>query len=62
MRTTAPDHPRYTALAETLLATADPVAAIAHLLGDHEARLDGAFERITHLESKVDALRQGRTA
>lgn len=52
---TGPADPRYDALAGVLLASDNPVKAIAHLLGDHEARLDIAIARITHLEAVLDA-------
>lgn len=51
----APIGPRYDALAAALLASDNPVKAIAHLLGDHEARLDIAIGRIAHLEALLNA-------
>lgn len=53
-------NPRYDRLAAELLAAPDPVTAIAHLLGDHEARLDGAMERIKHLEARLAAVKESR--
>lgn len=51
-------NPRYDRLAAELLAAPDPVTAIAHLLGDHEARLNGAMERIKHLEARLAAVKE----
>jgi hypothetical protein len=52
--------PRYEKLAAALMAAPDPVRAIASLLGDHEARLDGAIDRIIRLEAR-EKQRRGKT-
>lgn len=46
---------RYHHLAETLLASDDPVTAIAHELGDHAGRLEALARRIDHVEAALDA-------
>lgn len=46
---------RYERLAQILLTSDDPVHAIASVVGDHEARLDIAMERIVHLEAVLNA-------
>lgn len=43
---------RYHRLAETLLASDNPTTAIAHLIGDHEARLDALAHAVGHLEAQ----------
>lgn len=42
---------RYDRLARTLLESPEPVSAIAHLLGDHEGRLDALVRRLDHVEA-----------
>lgn len=43
--------PRYERLADALLGADDPSFALAHLLVDHEARLDALGARLRHLEA-----------
>lgn len=47
------DGPRYHHLARVLLESPDPQTAIAHLLGDHEARLDILGAKVEHLECVI---------
>jgi hypothetical protein len=42
---------RYDRLARTLLESPDPVTALAHLIGDHEGRLDALVRRLDHVEA-----------
>ena len=51
---------RYEKLAAELMSAPDPLRAIASLIGDHEARLDAAIERIHHLECANTAAKEGR--
>lgn len=44
---------RYDALGQQLLAAPDPFYAMAHLVGDHEARLDALVSRIARIESLI---------
>ena len=53
---------RYHHLARTLLDAPDPVVAIAHLIGDHEGRLDAVVARVVHLEAEVNRLKARRDA
>jgi hypothetical protein len=45
--------PRYARLAEELIGTKDPMFALAHLVVDHEARIDGLVGRVAHLEARL---------
>lgn len=45
---------RYDKLAETLMAAPKPVKAIAHVVGDHEGRLDALAARLAHLEAALE--------
>lgn len=51
------DGERYDRLAELLLSSAQPVKAIAHLLGDHEGRLDALVRRLDHVEAALASRR-----
>lgn len=44
---------RYEALAKALLASDNPTKAIASLIGDHEARLDGLCDRMHSVECRL---------
>lgn len=44
---------RYEALALALMEAPDLGRAIASMLGDHEARLDGLVDRVLHLECVI---------
>lgn len=48
---------RYDKLAKTLLSAPKPVKAIAHLIGDHEGRLDALVRRLDHVEAQLASRR-----
>jgi hypothetical protein len=51
---------RYDKLAEELLASDNPVKAIAHLIGDHEGRLDALADRLAAVEARLEHQRTSR--
>lgn len=48
-----PDRLRYQQLAKTLLATPDPVYALAHQVGDEAGRIDAQHARLAHVEAEL---------
>ena len=48
---------RYEALAKALLASDNPTKAIASLIGDHEARIDGLCDRLNAVEFRVHEMK-----